>query len=575
MKRFVSVLMIAMTSIYLHGQIAITEISYNPPEANTDSLEYLELYNAGETARNLKGFRFSAGVEYTFPDTVLLPGKYMLLTVNSLGFKRAYGIDALQWTAGALNNSGEIISIVDSLGNPVISVDLKDKAPWPTIDDGTDGNGKSIEICNPKANPSKGENWKVSKKDLGFAINGKQIFGTPGTANSVDPCSAEPDATVEVSNNVFTPKDVTINIDQTVRWVNKGGSHNVNGSLDAYPNNPEGFFSGAPSADAWTFDFKFTKQGVYNYRCDVHGGGGMTGTVTVNGPVVVDPYPVRTIASVTAVNSDGVPDSLNVLCTLTGKVYGVNLRPTGLQFTIIDDDNNGIGAFSNSSNYDYVVTEGDEVEIKGMVSQFNGFTQMTLNGVRKISERNQLIAPKEVTAFPEGDESSLIRVSNLSFMDPSQWTGTGSGFNVTMTNGTSSFIIRIDNDVDAYSAPIPSSMGGSVFSVTGLLGQFDNSLPYTDGYQLLPRYLVDFSPAGNTDQPFDPEISVYPNPFNHVLNIVTSKLPDFVEIIDANGKSLGKIENNTVLEMSDLPKGWYSLKISGEGRHNVVRVLKL
>lgn len=233
------------------------------------------------------------------------------------------------------------------------------------------------------------------------------------------------------------------------------------------------------------------------------------------------------------------------------------------------------GAFSNSSNYDYVVTEGDEVEIKGVVSQFNGFTQMTLNGVRKISERNQLITPKEVTVFEEGDESSLITVSNLMFTDPSQWTGTGSGFNVTMTNGTSSFIIRIDNDVDAYAAPIPSSMGGSVFSVTGLLGQFDNSLPYTEGYQLLPRYLVDFSPAGNTEQLFDPEISVYPNPVNNVLNIVTSKVPESVEIFDANGKILGKIENNTVLEMSDLPKGWYSLKISGEGRYNVVRVLKL
>lgn len=575
MKRYVSVLMIAMTSIYLHGQIAITEISYNPPEANTDSLEYLELYNAGETPRNLKGFRFSAGVEFTFPDTVLLPGKYMLLTVNTLGFKRAYGIDALQWTAGALNNSGEIISIVDSLGNPVISVDLKDKAPWPTVDDGTDGNGKSIEICNPKANPNKGENWKVSKKNLGFAINGKQIFGTPGTANSVDPCSAEPDILIDVTDNAFVPKDVTINIDQTVRWLNKGGTHNVNGSLDAYPNNPEGFFSGAPSADAWTFDFKFTKQGVYTYRCDVHGAGGMTGTVTVNGPVVVDPYPVRTIASVTAVNGDGVPDSLNVLCTLTGKVYGVNLRPTGLQFTIIDDDNNGIGAFSNSSNYDYTVTEGDEVEIKGVVSQFNGFTQMTLNGVRKISERNQLIAPKEVTSFSEGDESSLVVVSNLMFTDPSQWTGTGSGFNVTMTNGTSNFTIRIDNDVDAYTAPIPSSMGGSTFSVTGLLGQFDNSLPYTDGYQLLPRYLVDFSPAGNTEEAFDPEIRVYPNPFTHVINIVTSKLPEFVEIFDVNGKLVGKIENNTILEVSELSKGWYSLKIGGEGRYNVVRVLKL
>ncbi len=79
----------------------------------------------------------------------------------------------------------------------------------------------------------------------------------------------------------FSPENITITAGQTVQWNNTGGEHNVNGSLATYPNNPEGFFSGAPEEAPWTYDFTFTQPGVYDYQCDPHTGFGMFGTVTV------------------------------------------------------------------------------------------------------------------------------------------------------------------------------------------------------------------------------------------------------------------------------------------------------
>ena len=92
--------------------------------------------------------------------------------------------------------------------------------------------------------------------------------------------------TVTLSSSFeFTPADITISVGETVEWNNTSGTHNVNGSLATYPNNPEGFFSGIAAAAPWTFSHTFNTPGFYNYQCDPHVGLGMTGTITVEAPV--------------------------------------------------------------------------------------------------------------------------------------------------------------------------------------------------------------------------------------------------------------------------------------------------
>ena len=195
-------------------------------------------------------------------------------------------------------------------------------------------------------------------------------------------------------------------------------------------------------------------------------------------------YPIGTINTE---DVDGVADSLGVNCEIQGIVYGVNLRPSGLQFTIIDATG-GIALFNASGNYGYTVTEGDEVVVQGTISQFNGLTQINPDTVWMVSAGNTLKTPTVVAQLSEATESDLTRLLGVHLVDPAQWTGTGSGFNVRVTDGgTDTVTVRIDNDVNLYSLAAPTG----TFNVTGLGGQFDSSNPYTSGYQLLPRYDAD------------------------------------------------------------------------------------
>lgn len=84
---------------------------------------------------------------------------------------------------------------------------------------------------------------------------------------------------VEVSNNKFAPKQLTINAGDIVEWKNIQGSHNVNGTTATYPLNAESF--GNSVGSNWTYSYTFDTPGTYEYRCDPHIAFGMTGSIVV------------------------------------------------------------------------------------------------------------------------------------------------------------------------------------------------------------------------------------------------------------------------------------------------------
>ena len=97
------------------------------------------------------------------------------------------------------------------------------------------------------------------------------------------------DYTDFAGNYYYDPQNLTINVGQTVRWVNDGGHHDVNGEINSLNNepfnNPEVFNSDITSeVGAVIFTYTFQTPGVYNYDCSVggHALNGMTGIVTVN-----------------------------------------------------------------------------------------------------------------------------------------------------------------------------------------------------------------------------------------------------------------------------------------------------
>ncbi|NUO02118.1 MAG: lamin tail domain-containing protein [Saprospiraceae bacterium] len=285
-------------------------------------------------------------------------------------------------------------------------------------------------------------------------------------------------------------------------------------------------------------------------------------------------YPTRSISSVTAINPGGVADSLGIKCQLQGIAYGYNLRPSGLQFTIIDGQNNGIAIFNSNNNFGYTVNEGDEVIVRGTIAQFNGLTQINADSVWFTSADNNLFDPTVVTALNEDSESQLVKINNLTIVNPAQWTNTGTGFNVDVTDGVNTYAMRIDADVDIFGTTVPDF----TFNLTGIGGQFDANAPFLDGYQLLPRYLTDIEMVvPSVDLDFKRSVKIYPNPASGLLNIESTANWTQARVFNSLGALIHTANNETGalrLDVSTWATGAYAIVLFYEGGSGTFQFVK-
>ena len=104
--------------------------------------------------------------------------------------------------------------------------------------------------------------------------------------------NAQTTHTINAGSYYYTPTSLTIDVGDSVIWINDGGYHDVNGDINSITgqpfNNPVTFVSPATNTvGAVIFAYKFTVAGTYNYDCSVgsHASSGMVGSVLVNVPV--------------------------------------------------------------------------------------------------------------------------------------------------------------------------------------------------------------------------------------------------------------------------------------------------
>ena len=561
-RKFTLILPLLFMTMFCYGQLVISEISYNPAESGADSLEYVEIVNVSGGDLNLDGYTMG-GVTLTFPDMMVSDGEYIVISVNAAALTNVFGASSIQWEDGGLSNGGEGISIRDASGTVIDTLVYDDTDPWPLE---ADQGGPSLELCDLTSDNALGSNWGASVTDIELQINGINVFGSPGLPNAVTCDVVIPSDTVVVSNNVFTPGDITIEVGETVLWENQEGNHNVNGTTATYPNNPESFGNGAASADAWTYTYTFNTVGVYDYQCDPHVGLGMVGTVTVvdpNNPI----YTPSTIAEITTIDADGNAVSEGSLVEISGTVYGVNLG-SGVQFTVIDDANDGIQVFSFDPVSAYVVNESDVITVRGMVDQFNGLIQLRPDSILLNSTGATLVTPAEVTVLDESTESQLITIKNLTLVDPAQWSGTGGGGdNIEITDGVNTYLMRLDAQTNLYGSAAPVGP----FNVVGIGGQFDNSAPYTEGYQILPRYLEDVTEISSTGNLFDGKnVKIFPNPASNMLFLQSEVPLEQVHVYNSTGVLLHHSEKTNEINVSRLIPGLYMVcVISGNSNYTI------
>lgn len=139
------------------GQVVINEIHYDP-EPDTSAEEFIELHNAGSLPVDLGAWRFTEGVDYTFPDGTTLPaGAYLVIAENPAVMLSQYGITALGPWTGNLQGDGETVTLRNASGNRIDEVDYGRGFPWPVCPD-----GQSMELMHPSLDNDLGGSWRSS-----------------------------------------------------------------------------------------------------------------------------------------------------------------------------------------------------------------------------------------------------------------------------------------------------------------------------------------------------------------------------------------------------------------------------
>lgn len=161
------------------SNLVISEFHYRPANPTTpaelavssdrDDFEFLEFLNIGDSALDMNDVRFAEGINFDFPDNIVLPiGERILLVRDRAAFEARYGaptVQSFEYT-GRLSNDGEQLLLLGSGPDPIKDFTYNDQAPWPT---NADGEGVSLVLIDPTSNPDHNEasNWMGSQNDGG------------------------------------------------------------------------------------------------------------------------------------------------------------------------------------------------------------------------------------------------------------------------------------------------------------------------------------------------------------------------------------------------------------------------
>ncbi|MEN0006392.1 MAG: T9SS type A sorting domain-containing protein, partial [Bacteroidota bacterium] len=512
----------------------------------------------------------SDGEEFTFPAVSLAEGSFIYITTDNVQFEAFFGFSADYVSEGSnsavgINGDDAVELFQNSMVADVfgdIDTDGSGEA-WEYLDgwayriDGTEPDGSNWQIAN----------WNFSGPD---ALDGEDTNATAATpfpigsytTTSSEFVNANDDSglvatngtiTIDILSNDLIPGELTSLV--IVDNGDIGLGTIVNNELQYSP------FQDECGTDSLRYE-------VCNLiGCD-------TALVVIEIECIID-YPSFTIGEVTNEDEDGVTDSEGLKVKLQGIAYGVNLRPGGLQFALIDAAGDGITVFSFIEDFDYFMQEGDELIIQGAISQFGGLTEVIPETLEVVSQGNSLLTPQTVTALNEDTESRFVRLENVSIVDAAQWTNEGPGFNVDVTDGINTYSVRIDNDVDIFGTDPPSDP----FNVTGIGTQFDEEVPLTEGYSIIPRYLPDLDIISNTIEPaFAEAIELFPNPVvGEWLEVSLKESFEQVIISDYLGRQLNvfkQVNGRLSVDVSTLSSGVYAITLKKEGRTWTERFVK-
>ncbi len=159
------------------GDLAISELNYHPADPteaealagcnDPSAFEFVELVNTADQPLDLRGLRFSRGIEFDWLDSAfdtLAPGDCVLLVADPAAFGLRYGTNLANRVAGVfaggtgLSNAGERITLEQTTAQTLIDLTYDDVSPWPLS---PDGEGTTLVLDNSR-HPADPMRWRAS-----------------------------------------------------------------------------------------------------------------------------------------------------------------------------------------------------------------------------------------------------------------------------------------------------------------------------------------------------------------------------------------------------------------------------
>jgi len=168
-----------------YSDLIINEIHYNPLDSiffNNElgamdtvggkNFEFIEIKNIGNQTVYLTDASFVKGVSLEIEGSIAVPaGGFAVFVDDETWFEAKYGFAPDGRFTGKLSDDGEVISLVNPLGEVIDSILYNNANPW---DEAPDGKGFSLELINPFLNNDDPLNW----------FRSDDLHGTPGAENS-------------------------------------------------------------------------------------------------------------------------------------------------------------------------------------------------------------------------------------------------------------------------------------------------------------------------------------------------------------------------------------------------------
>lgn len=542
--------------------IKITEIMFNPPESGNDTLEFVEFYNHGTSVVNMQNFAITSGVTFTFPNHIFNPSDYLLVSINSQALTNTFGSDSYQWISGNLSNSGELVRLSDPFGNVVTAVDFKDSGNWPVE---PDGEGPSLEFCDPNLDNNDPTGWSVSTHLAAINTNGEGLYCTPGSGCSETPAlpMLYPSGWNGVSSNLipgrvsmedlFAPANynlVVILSKAGIYW--PGQNINSIGEWDTYTGYKAKF-------DGSTF-FVFAGTPLENRILQLEPGTQLVPVFSeapVNVADVIQP----------------LGNAIEFMFDISG---GLIYWPTG-------------GILPGTSNQSLnVLNPGIAYLAKVNIS-----TAINFGELPKVTASNQPV--KLLNTTPWNDLTAtggqhIISITNtaLQNLQPGDFVGI---FNsrelcagMAQFNGNESVLPVVVYENDITTEAVDGMMAGEMMSVRifrngqtlDAIAIYSNQTENSDGLftesglSMISDLKVGSTGMGETSSRF----SIYPNPSNGIFNIRVDVRYELV-VTNVQGQQVfsSLIESNTNLDLSDQPAGIYFVRLTNNTQTLIERIV--